>query len=243
MKTVIMLPTYNEKENLESLVREIEAYNLPVHILIIDDSSPDGTGEIADSLAREFDNIKVNHRSPKSGRGSASRDGYFYAIDNGYDYYLEMDVDHSHQPKELPSILEAAKNADMVIASRFIKGGGVEGWNWKRRMLHRAADLAVAVILGTPNTDHTNGYRCYKVDKLARINFDTLKSEGYVEHTILEHIYYKAGFKIKEVPSYFPNRVEGESKMGSHEAFDGLKDMIAYRLKFSKHGYKYFLKN
>lgn len=241
MKAILMLPTYNESENLESLAREIISVEPLIDILIIDDNSPDGTGEIADRLAGEFRQVKVMHRPAKSGRGSASHAGYKYAIDNGYDLYLEMDVDFSHPPKELPAMLKAAQNADLVIASRFVEGGGVGGWDWKRRLIHKAADFSVLVILGTPNTDHTNGYRCYTTDTLRKINFSRFKSKGFVEHTLLENIYYKAGFKIKEVPSFFPSRTKGESKIGSGEAWGGIKDMLRFRWKCIRHGYKYFL--
>jgi dolichol-phosphate mannosyltransferase len=238
-----MLPTYNEKENLEDLVGEILAVAPNANILIIDDSSPDGTGEIALKLAKLYAQVAVMQRPPKSGRGTASTDGYKYAINKGFDYYLEMDVDHSHSPKELPAILETARNADLVIASRFLKGGCVEGWNFKRRLLHLAADIAVWLILDTPNTDHTNGYRCYKVDKLKTIDFKKLKFDGYVAHTLLENIYHRAGYLIKEVPSTFYNRTKGKSKMDKSEALNGIKHMIKFRLLLLKRGYGYFLQN
>ncbi|MBI2092037.1 MAG: polyprenol monophosphomannose synthase [Deltaproteobacteria bacterium] len=243
MRTLIMLPTYNEKENLEDLVTEILAVAPEVSILIIDDSSPDGTGAIALKLAKLHEQITVIERPPKSGRGTASTSGYKYAINKGFDYYMEMDVDHSHSPKELPAILEAAKNADMVIASRFLKGGSVEGWNLKRRLLHLAADIAVRLILGTPNTDHTNGYRCYRVGKLKKIDFKKLSFDGYVAHTLLENIYHRAGYIIKEVPSTFYNRTKGKSKMNKSEALEGIKNMIKFRLLTLRHGYKYFLQH
>lgn len=241
MDTILMLPTYNERENLENLVREIISTEPRVDILIIDDSSPDGTGEIANRLSSEFDRIKVVHRPPKSGRGTASQYGYKYAIDNKYEYYVEMDVDHSHNPGDLPKILNAAHDADMVIASRFVAGGGVEGWNWKRKLLHWGADVAVKLILGTPNTDHTNGYRCYSVATLAKIDFSRLKFGGYVEHTILENVYHKAGFTIKEVPSVFRKRHGGDSKMGKKEMIDGIVDMIKFRWNLLHKGVNYYL--
>jgi len=242
MKRLLMLPTYNEKDNLENLIRELINIESEIDILIIDDSSQDGTGEIADRLSQEFPQVIVMHRPPKSGRGTASKDGYNYAIENGYDHYLEMDVDHSHQPKELPSILEASKEADLVIGSRFVPGGGVDGWGFKRRLMHFGADVAVKILLGTPNTDHTNGYRCYSVDMLKKIDLDKLDFTGYASHTLLENILYKAGFKIKEVPSFFINREKGASKNSWREAVKGIIALIKHRWAYICHGYKYFLK-
>lgn len=241
MDALLMLPTYNERENLESLVREIVAIVPDLNILIIDDSSPDGTGEIADGLAREFHRVKVMHRPPKSGRGTCSLDGYKYAINNDFSHYLEMDVDHSHPPSELPKILKEAGLADLVVGSRFLKGGGVEGWNFKRHALHFLADLSVRIILGTPTTDHTNGFRCYSVDCLKKIDFTKLPAGGYVAHTILENVFYRAGFVIKEIPSVFRDRVKGSSKMSGHEAINGIKDMLKFRWIRIIKGSAYFL--
>ena len=240
--TVLMLPVYNEKDNLESLVRKIVSIAPNLDILIIEDSSPDGSGEIADKLAREFLQIRVVHRPPKSGRGSCSLEGYKYAIERGYKFYLEMDVDHSHRPEELPEILKAANDADLVIASRFIKGGSVVGWDWKRHLLHFMASVFTRVMLGTPNTDHTNGYRCYSTKLLQHIDFTKLKSQGYCAHSILENVIWRAGYKIKELPSTFLNRTAGTSKMSKHEAINGVKDIINHRIALIKHGNSYFLK-
>jgi len=241
-KAIIMLPVYNEKDNLESLVRKIVSIAPDLDILIIEDSSPDGSGEIADKLAREFLQIRVIHRPPKSGRGTCSLDGYNYAIDRGYEFYLEIDVDHSHRPEELPEILNAAKDADLVIGSRFMKGGSVMNWGWKRHLLHFMASIFTRVMLGTPNTDHTNGLRCYSVKMLKHIDFSKLKSHGYCAHSILENVIWRAGYKIKELPSQFLNRTHGDSKMSRHEAINGVKDIVNHRIELIKHGNSYFLK-
>lgn len=243
MRTVLMIPTYNEKENLEGLVDEIVLSAPMIDLLVIDDSSPDGTGEIADKLSEKYHHLNVIHRPPKSGRGSASVEGYKYAIKKGYDYYMEVDSDHSHSPKELPKFLETAKNADIVIGSRFLDGSAVKGWSLYRKLLHFAADCSIKVILGLNITDPTNGYHCYSVKMLQRVNFDRLKSDGYVAHTILKALLNMAGYKIKEIPSVFLNREKGKSKMSSNEARQGLKDMFAFRWKCFTKGYKYFLLN
>jgi len=242
MKAVIVLPTYNESENLERLIREIQRVEPNLDILVIDDSSPDGTGEIADRLATESMHLQVIHRPAKSGRGSATARGFQYAIENGYDFVLEIDVDFSHPPSDIPKLLEAAPGADLVIASRFIKGGGVEGWNWTRKAIHFAADLSVKVILGTPNTDHTNGFRCYRVEKLKTIAFDKLVGMGYVGQTLLENIFHRLGYTIEEVPTIFKDREHGVSKMGKGEMVNGLKNMIKLRGNCMKHGISYYTK-
>lgn len=236
-----MLPTYNEKDNLEKLVREILSVHKCPDILIIDDSSPDGTGEIADKLSQEFGRVEVMHRPPKSGRGTASLDGFKYAIDRGYDYYLEMDVDFSHDPKELPKLLEAPEEIDMVIASRFAKGGRVVGWSFKRHLLHFAAEVAIKIILGSPCKDNTNGYKRYSVEKLKRVDFSKLPFTGYAAHTILANLFYRDGFKLKEVPSVFVDRQAGKSKNSLKEAWRGIADMMKFRFMCLRRGVKYFL--
>lgn len=242
-KALLMLPTYNERENLEPLVREIVALSPELHILIIDDSSPDGTDAIADRLSEELGQVRVKHRPPKSGRGTASLDGYHYAIENDFAYYIEFDCDFSHDPKELPQMLSLVRHgADLAIASRFLKGGTVVGWPLKRHCLHFMADCAIRILLGTPNTDHTNGFRCYRVDVLKKIDFSKINSTGYVAHTILENILHCAGYKIREFPSVFHERRFGTSKMQTSEAVNGVKDMIRYRWQKIRCGAGYFFK-
>ena len=243
MRALLTIPTYNERENLEELVEKVVRTVPDLDILIIDDSSPDGTGEIADRLASRHIQLKVMHRPPKSGRGTASLDGYKYAIKNAYDYYLEMDCDHSHNPSELPGILAAADDADIVIGSRFMRGGRVEGWNTYRKLLHFSADCAIKTILGLHITDPTNGYHCYSVKMLARVDFERLNFQGYAAHTILKALFNKAGYKIKEVPSVFANRTKGSSKMNLKEASSGMRDMITFRSRCLTKGYEYFLKS
>jgi dolichol-phosphate mannosyltransferase len=243
MKPIIMLPTYNERDNIEIAAKSVLKNVLDLDILIIDDSSPDGTGEIADRLAREFPRVKVMHRPPKSGRGTASRDGYRYAIENGYTHYLEFDVDGSHRAEEIPALIaRAGDGADLVIGSRYMKGGSVGQWSLQRRVLHFLADLYVNIVLGTPTTDHTNGLRCYSVEMLKKINFNELPSEGYVAHSILENVIYRAGFRIDEVPSAFKSRTVGQSKNSIKEAINGVLDILKYRTKLIKIGIQGFKK-
>jgi dolichol-phosphate mannosyltransferase len=241
MRALLTIPTYNESENLESLIQKIVQATPDLDILIIDDSSPDGTGDIADRLAAKNIQLKVMHRPPKSGRGTASLDGYKYALKNAYDYYLEMDCDHSHNPAELPRMLAEAGNADMIIGSRFLEGGHVAGWNTYRKTLHFAADCTIKIILGLSITDPTNGYHCYSTKMLARVDFDKLNFKGYAAHTILKALLNMAGYKIKEVPSFFENRKKGNSKMSLKEARSGMRDMLSFRYRCLTRGYRYFL--
>lgn len=240
MKSIVILPTYNEAENIGRLVEEILDVRPEVDVLIIDDNSPDGTGALADKLAIDNFRVKAVHRPAKSGRGSAIVDGFKYAMKNGYDFVLEMDVDFSHLPSQIPMLLETAQNADLVIASRFVESGEVEGWNWKRHLIHFAADLSVKVILGTPNTDHTNGFRCYRVEKLKNVDFDHLAGFGYVGQTLLENIIFRLGYKIEEIPTVFKNRERGKSKMGRNEMLSGLKAMLKLRWNLMTKGIKYY---
>ena len=243
MKTLMVLPTYNEAGNLDKLMGEILRLHDGPDIIVIDDSSPDGTGDIADRMAEKSEKVSVIHRPAKSGRGSATASGFQHAIDNGYDYVMEMDVDFSHSPCEIPGLMKAALDADLVIASRFVPGGQVAGWNWVRKLIHFAADMTVKIILGTPNTDHTNGFRCYRVEKLRQIDFEKFTQFGYIGQTLLENIFHKIGFKIKEVPSVFKERLAGESKMGHSEMINGVVSMLKYRWICHKEGIEYYTRN
>lgn len=240
MRSVIIIPTYNESENLECLVGEINRASPGTDILVIDDSSPDGTGEIADRLAAEMASVKVIHRPAKSGRGSAIVAGFKYAIDNGYDFVLEIDCDFSHSPDDITRLLASAEEADLVIASRFVTGGGVEGWDWKRKLIHFMADLSVKFILRTPNTDHTNGFRCYRVEKLKNINLERLQGFGYIGQTLLENIFHRCGCKICEIPVIFKNRKHGRSKMGRKEMIQGLIAMVRLRWNLLWKGIEFY---
>lgn len=228
---LIVLPTYNEIDNIERLSREILALVNRPDILIIDDSSPDGTGDAADKLAVEFkDRVRVVHRPRKSGRGSATTLGCKYAAEQGYIFVMEMDCDFSHDPKDIPRLLETAKDADLVIGSRHLKGGKIVGWNWIRHLNSTFANLYTKLVLGTPTTDHTNGFRCYRVSALEKIPFEKFEASGFVRQTLLEYVVYKMGFRIKEVPVIFVDRRLGMSKMSWGERFGGLWSILKLRL-------------
>lgn len=229
---LVVLPTYNEIENIERLTREIMTTNPKPDVLIIDDSSPDGTGDAADRLKTEFpENVFVVHRPRKSGRGSATTLGCKYAEENGYEFVMEMDCDYSHDPKDIPRLMIEAKNADLVVGSRHLPGGKIIGWNWVRHLNSGLANTYTKIVLGTPNTDHTNGFRCYRVEMLRKIPVEQFESSGFVRQTLLEYVIYKMGFKIREVPTVFIDRRAGASKMSWGERFGGLWSILKLRLK------------
>ena len=243
MKALVIIPTYNESSNIERLAVEIINASPILDVIIIDDSSTDGTAELADDLSKRFGNVKVIHRPSKSGRGSAIARGFLYAIENGYDFAIEMDADFSHSPRDIPRLLEEARYADLVIASRFLAGGEILGWNFRRRFLHFMADAAVKVILGTPNTDHTNGFRCYRVESLKKIEFGRFSNIGYVGQTLLENIFWRLGMRIREIPVSFQNRKFGVSKMGIKEMAGGLLALLGLRWRLATRGVNYYLTN
>lgn len=233
MRVLIILPTYNERENLVRLCNEISKTAPQVHILIIDDNSPDGTGRLADELAQENGGrFFVIHRAGKLGLGSAIMAGFKHAIANNYDLVINMDSDFSHDPKELPAVISAAENADLVVASRHIPGGKIVGWNQLRLFLHWIAQQYTNIILGRYVHDHTNSFKAYRVEMLKKLSLNELlkAGAGFVWHTLLIHEIYKRGLRIREVPSVFVNRQSGRSKMSLREMIRGIIAILKYRI-------------
>lgn len=192
MRILVILPTYNERENMERLCRQILKAVSDVHILVIDDNSPDGTGQIADELSQKYKGqIFAVHRAGKLGLGSAIKDGFVYAMEKGYDLVINMDCDFSHDPDELPRIIDAAKTSDLVIASRHVAGGKIIGWDGRRRFLHWLAQKYTGAVLGNYVHDYTNSFKAYRVVMLKKLPLDKLlaASSGYAwQHTA--HTYY-----------------------------------------------------
>lgn len=231
-KVLILLPTYNEGENLSRLCEEILTVVPYAHILIIDDNSPDGTGRIADGLARkDSDRIFVVHRNGKLGLGTAIMAGFEYAIGSGYEFVVNMDCDFSHDPRDLQRLLAKAADSDLVIASRHIPGGGVVGWNRQRKFLHWLAQKYTEVVLGGWASDYTNSYKAYRVEMLKKLPFTRFaeKVRGFVWHTLLIWMIHKKGFRISEIPSIFVDRRAGESKMSFKEMASGLWAILKFR--------------
>jgi dolichol-phosphate mannosyltransferase len=213
--TLIVVPTYNERENLPRLAERLLALSPPVEVLVVDDNSPDGTGRIADELAARHAEIHVLHRAEKDGLGRAYVAGFKWALARHYEFIFEMDCDFSHDPAEIPNFLAAAEkeNADLVLGSRYSGGVRVINWPLSRLMLSRAAGLYVRAITGMPFTDPTGGYKCFRRRALQALDLDRVRSNGYSFQIEITHRLWRQGFKIVEVPIVFTDRIEGRSKM------------------------------
>lgn len=214
--TLIVMPTYNERENLPRMAQRL--LNLPakVHLLVVDDNSPDGTGRLADELAAEHAEIHVLHRKGKSGLGRAYIAGFKWALERDYEFVFEMDGDFSHNPDDIPAFLEAAQDADVVLGSRYINGIRIINWPLSRLMLSKGAATYVRVITGMPFTDPTGGYKCFRCRALQALNLDAVQSNGYSFQIELTHILWRQGMKIVETPIIFTERLQGHSKMSGH---------------------------
>jgi dolichol-phosphate mannosyltransferase len=220
LRTLVIIPTYNERENIGSIVGRLRASVPEAEVLIVDDGSPDGTGEIADALAATDENVSVLHRSGKEGLGAAYRAGMRQALDAGYDAIVEMDADGSHQPEQLPALLGALRSvdspdgADVVLGSRWVDGGGVVNWPARRRLISRGGSAYSRIALGLPVRDVTGGYRAFTADALRRLHFERTESQGYCFQIDMTRRAYDAGLSIVEVPITFVERERGASKMG-----------------------------
>jgi dolichol-phosphate mannosyltransferase len=219
---LVVIPTYNELTNLESIVGRVRAAVPAADILVVDDNSPDGTGDLADKLALGDDHVRVLHRPGKNGLGAAYIAGFGWAMERGYGTLVEMDADGSHDPAELPGMLTALQDADLVIGSRYVPGGVVRNWPRSREVLSRGGNVYVRLMLGISVRDATGGYRAYRADTLRAIGLDQVESQGYCFQVDLTRRTAAAGMIIREVPITFTERVRGASKMSNaivREAF------------------------
>lgn len=233
LKTTIVVPTYNEANNIADLVREIFRACPAATILIVDDNSPDGTGAIAEKLAATFPSISVMHRPRKAGLGSAYVQGFTRAMQDGADLIIEMDADLSHDPAEIPAFLEAAKDADAVIGSRYNKGVRVLGWRFRRLLLSKMANVFVSHIMIYPRIDdYTSGFRCYRRAVLEAIDLRTIKSDGYAFQIEMTYRANKQGFRVKEMPIVFHERASGMSKISSGVIGEAFRLTFRCRAKF-----------
>ena len=208
---VVCLPTYNERENLEAMLHALGGKD--VHVLVIDDNSPDGTGELADKLAEELDYVSVLHRPAKEGLGPAYLAGFRRALADGAALVLEMDCDFSHDPADVPRLVAAADDADVVLGSRYIAGGGVSNWGLLRRFISAGGSWYARVLLGTQVRDLTGGFKCYRRQVLETIDLDAVHSKGYAFQIETTYRALRAGFRVVEVPITFADRKDGVSKM------------------------------
>ena len=213
MKTLVIIPTYNERENIEKIVPQVLEQDPSIQVLVVDDGSPDGTGAIADRMAKENDRIQVLHRRNKGGLGTAYLAGFKYALEKSYDLVFEMDCDFSHDPKSVPRFLEAISDFDLVLGSRYINGGEVRNWPKSRYYLSYYANVYSRVITRLPVKDATGGFKCFRREVLEAINLDQVKSNGYSFQIEMSFRAWKKGFKIKEIPIVFEDRKAGQSKM------------------------------
>jgi dolichol-phosphate mannosyltransferase len=211
MKATVCVPTYNERENVERMVRTL--HGLGVHVLVIDDNSPDGTGEIADRLAEELDGVSVLHRPLKEGLGPAYIAGFERALADGAELILEMDCDFSHDPADVPKLIAAVEDADLAIGSRYVPGGGTENWGAVRRFISRGGSLYAQVLLWLPVRDLTAGFKCYRRAVLEALPLGEIDSKGYAFQIETVYRTLRLGFRVREVPITFVDRVEGGSKM------------------------------
>jgi glycosyltransferase involved in cell wall biosynthesis len=217
MRAVAIVPTYNEAENLEPLVRQLMSLRAGLGVIVVDDNSPDGTGQVADRLAGEFEEVSVIHRPGKLGLGTAYRAGFATALERGIPLILTMDADFSHDPRYVPAILDRAGECDLVIGSRYVRGGGAQDCLAWRIALSQGANLFARVMLRLQTHDCTAGFRCYRREVLERINLDEIRSEGY--SFLIEMLYrvQRAGYRVDEVPIQFVNRRRGASKISRSE--------------------------
>lgn len=212
-KIYLVIPTYNEKNNILKLLDQIFVLKIEgLNILVVDDNSPDGTGQLVDQLKQKYLNLDILHRQNKAGLGTAYLAGFKEVLKKGADYIFEMDADLSHDPKLIPEFLKVIQNYDLVLGSRYVKGGGVNNWHWLRRLISRFGNIYARLILGLPYHDLTGGFKCYRRQVLEKIISKNLSSVGYnfqIETTYQTRL---AGFKIKEIPITFTERQEGKSK-------------------------------
>jgi dolichol-phosphate mannosyltransferase len=213
MKTLVIIPTYNESENIKRIVPLVLEKDSSIDVLIVDDNSPDGTGNIADEMARGNDRIFVIHRQNKSGLGTAYITGFKFALGKNYDLVFEMDCDFSHDPKYIPQFLETAREADLVLGSRYISGVNVINWPMSRLLLSYYANVYSRIVTGLPVRDATGGFKCFRRKVLEAIDLDKVKSNGYSFQIEMSFRAWKKGFKIKEIPIVFEDRKVGQSKM------------------------------
>ena len=230
MKTLIIIPTYNERENLRPLLDAVFAHAPATDILIVDDNSPDGTGQLADQMAESDTRIHVLHRAGKLGLGTAYIAGFKYAIAHTYDAAFEMDADFSHDPRYLPDFLTAIEHADLVIGSRYVRGGSTPNWSFTRKFISGGGNTYARFMLGLPVHDCTAGYRCYRREVLEAIDLDSVQSQGYAFQVELAYRVLKKGFRIVEIPITFMDRRVGKSKMSRTIFIEGFLWVLRARL-------------
>lgn len=226
MKAIVLVPTYNEKDNIVSLLRQILKVEPDIHILNIDDNSPDGTGKIVEEFSRDCPNIHIIHRPAKQGLGSAYIAGFDYALREDFGYILTMDADFSHSPAVIPCLIQEMKNYELVLGSRYIEGGRTADWGFFRRSLSKSANIFVQKLLHLGIKDYTTGFRCYNCEVLKKIKLEDIFSTGYAFQIEMVYKVCSAGGKIGEYPITFTERREGISKISSLEIIKAIQTVF-----------------
>lgn len=233
MKTLVIIPTYNERDNLPLLLVRLLSVVPDVDVLVVDDNSPDGTGAIAEDLGRADPRIRVLHRPAKDGLGGAYVAGFRHALAGGYQRIVQMDADFSHDPGDLPRLLGRLDDADVVVGSRNVPGGGVTGWSPLRHLLSRGGSVYARMLLGLPVRDATGGFKCMRRAAVEALDLDRLRSNGYVFQIEVNHICAAAGLRFVEEPIIFRDRVRGRSKMSARIAVEAAVLVLRLRLGLS----------
>lgn len=225
MRVLVVLPTFNERANIETVLRAVRTSRPDASVLVVDDSSPDGTAELAKALASDLGNIEVLVRPEKTGLGTAYREGFRWGIAQGFEVFVEMDSDLSHDPNALGDLLAPIEKAeaDVVIGSRYVSGGSIPNWSFSRRLLSRAGNVYSKALLGLGVEDSTAGYRAYTASVIAAINLDRVRADSYGFQIEMTYLAHRAGSRIVEVPIHFADRVAGTSKMSSFTIFEALR--------------------
>jgi len=226
---LVCLPTYNEKDNVVPITAAILAATPDVEVLVIDDNSPDGTGRLADDVAARESRVHVLHRLGKEGLGKAYLAGFDWALSRGYDYVLEMDADFSHDPARLPAMLEAIRDADLVLGSRNIPGGGTVNWSPIRKLISRGGSFYARTILGIPVRDLTGGFKCFRRQVLEAIDLPTVECSGYAFQIELTYRAIRKGYRVREIPIVFVDRRVGQSKMSRRIVLEALSKVWSIR--------------
>ena len=230
MKTLVVIPTYDERDNVAAMAEALFAVDSSLEILFVDDNSPDGTGDVIEGLIKNDSRIHCLHREKKEGLAKAYLAGFKRAIELGADRIVQMDCDFSHDPKDVTRLV--AEDADLVIGSRYVKGGATPGWPFKRRLISRMGGIFIRTVTGMPLKDPTGGFKCWKVSALKAMEYDTIESAGYSFQLEMNHRAWKTGLKISEIPIIFTDRMKGYSKISAGIAVESIK--ISLRLRFGK---------
>lgn len=235
MRTVVVIPTYDERDNVAPMAAAVLSQGVPgLEVLFVDDNSPDGTGEAIEALRRVEPRIRVLHRAGKEGLGRAYVAGFAEALASGADRVVQMDCDFSHDPADLPRLVAAADDADLVIGSRYVPGGSTPGWPFRRRLVSRAGGLFIRTVTGLPLADPTGGFKCWRAETLRRLDPAAAGSVGYSFQLEMNHRAWKRGATIREIPISFTDRVRGQSKITAGIAWESIR--VALRLRFRRDG-------